>query len=327
MKTLRFFGMALFAVLMCVNFAACSNEEVISAEPQKGKEIVVSLSLKGEYEVSESPLSRAASNDLYYIWATDKTNSSTKYAVGLFNDVSTLNITLIEGNTYRFDAMIIKDGMTKLAQTEGVFGKPFSNIALNTEGFTYSNNWEQPDYTEFKLTDGNTYGIPNLDIWQGGITQDYVATEGEDVTIQTVRASFGAKFVAKNLTEGSLKVSLRGTGVGANNGMTMDSPTFELTQEYENTDQIFLMPMLETSTTQSRMVYATLSVICTWVKANGDEVELGSPTITFERNKKTTIYIKVVPDVENGITFTTTDSEEMGDGGTYNVEDGTATVA
>ena len=324
MKTLRLIRMALFAVLMCVNFASCSNEEVTSSEPQKGKEIVVSLSLKGEYEVSESPLSRTPSNDLYYIWVFDKTNSSTKYAVGLFNDVSTLNITLIEGNSYSFGAMIIKDGMTKLAQTEGAFGKPFSNTALNTEGFTYSNNWEQPDYTEFKLTDGSIYGIPNLDIWVSVPTQDYEATEGEDVTIQTIRASFGAKFVAKNLTEGSLKVSLHGTGVGSNNGMIMDSPTFELT---DYTDEIFLMPMLETSTTQNRNLYATLSVVCTWVKANGDEVELGSPTITFERNKKTTIYIKVVPDVENGITFTTSDNEEMGDGGTYNVEDGTATVA
>jgi hypothetical protein len=34
MKTLRMIGMALFAVLMCVNFASCSSEEVVPEEPK-----------------------------------------------------------------------------------------------------------------------------------------------------------------------------------------------------------------------------------------------------------------------------------------------------
>ena len=87
MKTLRMIGMALFAVLMCVNFAACSNEE--NEVPQERKEIMVSLGFGGDFEISESPLSRATSNDLYFIQVGQGSLSSAKMcSYGLFDDVS-----------------------------------------------------------------------------------------------------------------------------------------------------------------------------------------------------------------------------------------------
>ena len=43
MKTLRLIGMALMAVLMCVNFVSCSNEELTPDDPNQEKYITVGL--------------------------------------------------------------------------------------------------------------------------------------------------------------------------------------------------------------------------------------------------------------------------------------------
>ena len=76
-------GMAMFAILMCVNFASCSNDG--NEVPEQGKEIMVSLGFSGDFEISESPLSRATSDDLYLIRVQKKNGSSyTSYAYGLF---------------------------------------------------------------------------------------------------------------------------------------------------------------------------------------------------------------------------------------------------
>lgn len=325
MKTLRMIGMALFAVLLCVNFTSCSTDE--NAVLQEPKKITVSLGFEGEFQVTESPLSRTTNNDLYYVKASAKNGSQTspRYIYGLFDDVSDMNIELIENNTYYMSALIVKDGKTKLLNTDGIYNSPFNNISLN-KTFTYSDSsTDTGSLTNVLLADGNAYGIPNIDAYLNSSSNEYTAQEGEDITINMARNSFGAKFIAEKLTDGTLKVSLKAEGVSGDAGKTFYSPTFELTQSNLFTDQIFLMPQITTSTTQNPQVYANLSVICTWVKSNGDEVNLGSPVITFERNKKTTIKIKVAQDVENGINFTYMDNEEMGDGGTYNVDGNTAT--
>ena len=45
MKTLRFIGMALFAVLMCVNFASCSSDDDLNEENdnKKTKKLLLKL--------------------------------------------------------------------------------------------------------------------------------------------------------------------------------------------------------------------------------------------------------------------------------------------
>ena len=69
MKELRLVGMAFMAILMCVNFVACSNNEVpIPEEPQKDKLITVGLKCTGEFlDITNSPFSRVEGGDEYHI--------------------------------------------------------------------------------------------------------------------------------------------------------------------------------------------------------------------------------------------------------------------
>ena len=109
MKTLRFFGMALFAVLMCVNLASCSSDDIEPNESQKGKEVVVSLGFSGDFEISESPLSRATSNDLYIV-----------DVIGKKNDLNILNIT-IRNNDYSFNLGNFYTELPYLVSEEAMF--------------------------------------------------------------------------------------------------------------------------------------------------------------------------------------------------------------
>jgi hypothetical protein len=68
-----------------------------------------------------------------------------------------------------------------------------------------------------------------------------------------------------------------------------------------------------------------LSVSFIWVKSDGTEVTLGTPTINFKRNVKTTVKINVDNTLENGIELNYDATGDMNTGDTYIVDGDTAT--
>ena len=106
MKAFRLIGMALVAVCLCMNFASCSNEDMVAPEdPQEEKYVTVGLGCTGEFlEFSNSPLSRTTAEELYgiqvYALAENGTNSDgsicyleTPYAHGVFVSLDNVNPT------------------------------------------------------------------------------------------------------------------------------------------------------------------------------------------------------------------------------------------
>lgn len=322
MKTLRLVGMALFAILMCVNFASCSNEE--NEEPQKGKEVLVSLGFGGDFEISESPLSRATSNDLYFIQVGQGSlSSATMCAYGLFDDVSKMNIELPEGETYYFYAFILKDAKEVLKHTEYTYESspfPFSTELTNQfifsdeDSYTASETQKIGTFTmDFTYSDDNIYQIPNLDYYWGGATE-YTVAENSKVTIDVMRWSFGANFIAENITDGYVKVCMKKD--------SYISPTIELTSSKSANDDIYCYTP---AICGSDMENINLSVSFIWVKSDGTEVTLGTPTINFKRNVKTTVKINVDNTLENGIELNYDATGDMNTGETYIVDGDTAT--
>ena len=51
MKTLRFIGMALFAVLMCVNFTSCSNDQNTPTTEEQ-EFYTVQIGMGGELDIT-----------------------------------------------------------------------------------------------------------------------------------------------------------------------------------------------------------------------------------------------------------------------------------
>lgn len=312
MKTFRLIGMAIMAILISVNFTACSNEDSVSETP---KDCIVSLSFKGDIiNTVESPLTRAESNDLYYITVSlGKEDGYASYAHGLFDDVSAMKIKLTSKQKYIFGARIVKNGKEKIHHINQTYSAPF-NCDLNNE-FIYEKN-SRFDDSIFTLSDGENYRIPNIDFYVSPNGTEYTAVENGNVSIYMARFSFGAKFIADNLTEGSLKITLFNDSLHSE---LYKSPTISI--DYPNTtveDIFHLNPDILTNGVSEFRAEHKVSLV--WVKGDGTETELGTPVITFWMNKLTTITVRVDKSTENGISFGYYESEEMGDGGSYIVD-------
>ena len=137
MKIFRLLAASLL-VAVCAEFSSCSNdEEDTPIEPQNPKEYIVSIGYAGEFDITEKPLSKLKTNDLYGIQVYSKPNTDTGsqdykyYALGLFNDGSEMNIKLLDGYKYKIVATIVKDGDSKLYKP---ISSPFSahnGISIN----------------------------------------------------------------------------------------------------------------------------------------------------------------------------------------------------
>ena len=317
MKTLRLIGMALFAVLMCVNFASCSNDE--NGVPQDGEEIVVSLGFGGDFEISESPLSRVSTNDLFAIHASVQDNIGfIDYATGLFDDTGKIKIKLQKNDTYSFSAFIIKDGKTKLQQptSNAQYTYPLFGYTLNNEfGYPGSGGFNIA-YTGFVLADGASYRIPNLDLFVYAEDVEYSPlTDKGSIIIPMRRMTFGTEFIATGLADDeTLTVRLE----QSDDELQYYTPTVTLTSSDNTSDDVYFFPAFlaeeqdRTKKFESVKLYAAFYL---------NEELIARPEITFKRNKKTTIKI----DVEKTSIGFDYETSDLGDGGTYNVNGDTAT--
>ena len=153
MKTFRNLGMAVVAVLMCVCYACSSGGDEPEfptpdkpVGPQEPKKVTVSINVKDIVSVQEMPIDsrtdEPAYNDLYLLLVqTITTESTTNYAYGLFDLSKPINITLVEGDTYKINAVAVKDGKSKIFVGEdGLYGPPFR--AKLTNEFDYVSTYE-----------------------------------------------------------------------------------------------------------------------------------------------------------------------------------------
>ncbi len=328
-------GMALLATLMAVNFTACTNDEE-PANPDSPKMLNVSLGCIGEIlDVTEDPLgSRAAGNDLYAIQvytydektmegvaAVPYTNEK-PYAYGVFTSLEDVTIGLLEGYKYRFQASMVVDG-----QINGFY---FYNNGYNKFTFStsdYINNISSHCYGNQDIENDRYYG--ELD--------EYTPTENGNAEIYMKRVSYGAKYIAKDLSEGELNINVGSSSYNTDYSLI-------LTPEVSEDDGIYTFrdilqayrgvwqntgydPETGHPTGQFADSYTeTKDITVSWTKADGEVTPLGTYQITFKRNKKTTITIKAEEiTTSNGITVTMEETP-MVDDDSYVIEGGQITV-
>ena len=307
MKTVRMIGLALFAILLCVNFSSCSsNDDVEPDAPQKPKEYIVSLGFTGEISISESPLSRASGNDLYGIQVyscpnVDGATTYTKYAYGLFDDTSEMTIKLLEGYKYKFIATMVADGKNKIshATETDIYLAPFKINGSTSEYTKITNSFKITNIEYFYGLDSGSTGsqlghAAGFERYYGSC--DYIVDDSKSVSIDMKKAVFGAKFIAEGLTEGVLTVKMY---------RTRDILITHPEASYEN---IFTFDKLSSTDNYSEKINTVIS----WTKTDGVVVPLGTHDITFKRNVLTTVTIKVADvTTENGIGFEL-ETTEMG---------------
>lgn len=317
MKTLRMIGMALMAVLMCVNFVSCSNEEVTSEDLNQDKYISVGLDCVGEFlDITNSPLSRAVGDDKYIIqvYTVDESGNQTPYASGYFqNSLDGVNVKLLQGDKYKFKVAIVVEGV------EGSYGE-----FIQGTGFTYSNS--EAYFYDFNPTKEVFYG--ELD--------NYTPIEGDDVEISTKRVSYAAKFIAEGLDEGTIEIIVSNMNITNKKrysvSLTPEVPSSNKIYSFFNTYDAW--KGIRTATGEDPETGApiyeyvnytsvkTLSI--NWEKSEDNIIPLGSYDVTFKRNVRTTIRIDVanLPSVSNGITVTREDTPISDDENEYEISGG-----
>lgn len=298
-------------VMLCFNFMACSNEdEVEPNEQQKPKEYLVSLGFTGEINVTESPLSRTETEektDLYgfAVYSCPNIEGQTEYAdyaYGLFDDISLANIKLVEGYKYKFITTMIVNGKNVINCSAGQYSFPFMINLKNS--FTLSNSW--PSYIEMR----QSLNPPRskADRYYGEL-EFIPSEENTKAEIYMKRTVFGAKFIAKNLTEGKLTIEIED---GASTTLTPEEDIDESVYSMQSVAMAFAM--------EDYSEKANVSI--KWEKADGVVIPLGDHQITFKRNKLTTITIKV-SDIasDNDVTIELEDVP-MGEGDDITIENG-----
>lgn len=334
MKSLRLVGMAMMAVMMCMNFASCSNEDVLASEdPKEPKYVTVGLGCTGEFlEFSESQMGRAATDELYGIEVFALTENGTdsygnpiyqssNYAYGMFTSLDNVKIKLLEEQKYRFKVSIVIDPFKKHDSSVQWFGYNYYNSYFNQHGteFVYSSS----DVLSLTTIHGHLAQY-NHDRYYGELDV-YTPEHNESVEIHTKRVAYGVKFEATGLGDGdTFLVEVKQVG--------SSSKLYDIEFGAENYESIYTFRYIDSawigrwnsSTEEYGNYYSDKHLTIYWKKADGTVVPMGTYTVTFKRNVKTTIRIKAENlDLDNGILVYKEEVSMVNDDVIYDISGGT----
>lgn len=289
--------------------ASCSSSEepIPAGDSQEANLVQVSIGFKGEItSITESPLSRATEAKDWYafqVYEADEKGYYQKYAYGFFDNKSDMIINLKEGYKYKFDVSMVVDGSKKVhyfclakagwaSISNSFFISSEESVRYMYEGFLYLQNGQ--------------FNRPNVDRFFGS-TEGYIATEGSSVSINMKRVSFGAKFVPKGFTEGTLEISVEGT------------PTIYLdASEGTEVEDIISFNRLRDAYIATEEYSESIPVNIVWVKPDGKRVSIASESVAFKRNKLTTIEFEVKENTTSN-SFNLTSDEIMETGETIEI--------
>lgn len=343
MKNLKNLWMVILTVMISITMVNCSASEdspiAEMEEIQKNEVYPVQIGFNGELDITYENMSRGTTEegDVYGVQIYSRPDSEaetysenpvwTAFAYGVFDDESKMTVNLLKGYKYKFVATLVKDAKNKLNNAiengKTGFWLPFWIGELNylQNKFIYSSSvtMEGLAYGSSTLTD-EVFNIPNV-IRFYGEQEDYVPgnKKNETVKIKMKRASFGAKFIAKE------KAETIGTKLEI---MIQGAPVLELTAE-ENKKQItetFTFYEVKKAWETNGNYEETIPVTINWTRTDGTVIPLGTHNITFKRNATTVVNVKVVNDSsESGVGCTIDESElgEMPDADETTIEDGT----
>ena len=235
-----------FFLLMLVTFitltlASCSgnsaDEPSIPPTPEKPESetsvansdtISVSFLLGGEINISQEPLGRAASNDLYGLNvfqsihpATEFNMNLSKYAYGYFDNLNSVTLKLAKDRYYFFELVYIPDGKSKVYQySDGHYANPFESIfadnpingKLNEIMYSTKCNLSMLDcgatqakgITDYKV---QSNGFNTIERYQGTLWNFHATDDNKNVSINLYRMMVGIKLIVDDFTEGQVCVS------------------------------------------------------------------------------------------------------------------------
>ena len=172
MKTFRFIGMALFAVLMCVNFASCSSDDDPTEEKEEGGVVV-----SGKKLVKIVGTSKDSSDSETYTFKYDNKGrlieATESYLEGSYKDTETYTFTwgddaikvIAKGSDYTDNyTLILKNGLVQNDENDNVFTYNSSNRIV-------------------KCSSGDNYGDGEFSVIWDSDKLVSISMENEDATL------------------------------------------------------------------------------------------------------------------------------------------------
>lgn len=170
MKKLFLFALVAFAI-GCSKDVGTDEPQTPDQPSEQPEMVTVSFAMKGDITVEETPLSRAAgedveSKDLYGINVYYDKDLDGKindvYGYGLFDNVSDMTISLLTGFKYKFICSLVKNGKEKLGQYFATDGRGTSNYQGYCFPFCKSYMSYQENAFNYNIYNYNYYEAPTI---------------------------------------------------------------------------------------------------------------------------------------------------------------------
>ena len=218
MKQLAGFALMLFAFISCTSITEELGQLENNDVAEGNKEYVVSIGMGGEMvNITDAPLTKASGDDLYgfqvYVKKKgDESASYNYYAYGLFDDISDLSITLVDGYLYKFVATCVIDGKNKINKSydpnTGIiyYESPFRTSLQNKFVYDTSGRYSA-------LADGSDFTSDVVDIEPDryyGEVINFDPSLAENIDIEMLKCMTGMKLVVSKITEGELVIMFGG---------------------------------------------------------------------------------------------------------------------
>lgn len=317
MKARYFFRTLASALAIPLAISSCVDENLPStAEDTSDEYVEVSLRCTGEItDQGETPLSRAGTDDLYYVQFLtmnyyDGTYYYDPFAYGLFDNVDNLKIKLDPKKTYRIEATMIEDAANVIYNMDGVYGLPFGCTLTNSfvydNSFYSGNTWMgTADIVDFA---GKyfTYNNPSVNRYYGFL-EGYSPVDNQNINIEMGKMIFGIEVKTENLTEGQIYVDIEGAEsftVGHEEKSAFR--TFSLFNLY---NAYYTGCVLDKDVYEIKLVSIYLELTPNYLTTVAER------PVAFYRNKKTTITVRIdtITDLEESGLIIDIDEPELTD--------------
>lgn len=305
----KFWG-AMLCIATCCGIYSCQKNTVApnGGDADDSGFCTLNLGWAGEIiSVTEEPLRKSdETSDLYGIQVYSTPNKElengvnptwTKYAYGVFDMGDNINIKLIKGYKYKFEATMVTDGKNVIHdENVGRYEEPFYAWGENqgrstiTNSFTYHSTtylhvYNPRAYTwNADHTGCNMYNHAKVERFYGELLDYTPGINNSKEYIKMKRVCFGAKFVVKGAlaNEGTLQISMNDAeeiliDLSSEEKMHSDIYTFQNVLDAYKYDDY------------NETVQTTIN----WNKPDGTVIPLGTHNIKFKRNKMSVVNIEL----------------------------------
>ena len=271
----KFFA-AVCMIALCL--VSCNKTNVQTED--LGEYVQVSLGFSMEAPIiTTTPMTKAGeARNWYQIQVYSAVEGKTNYGYYgyvFFDNVDNMLINLKRGYQYKFEVDMIAEGSEKINSFSLVNGG-WANVSNSF----YISSDEHVRYMGegylYMYNPSGQYNRPDVDRFFG-VTEGYLPKNGDKVTVDMKRVSFGVKFVAKEFNDGKLEIQVDQAPTKIMN--STDGNELETVISFDRTYSAFLDDEYSEN----------IAVNVILIKEDGLKVPLVAQDVTFVRNCKTTI--------------------------------------